>query len=60
MNKNNESNWYRGCNYARNSVYGELRITGDNGDGTFSAENSNTGFIYTKLKKSEFYFYEFH
>ena len=54
------SNWYRGCNYARNSIYGELRIIRDNLDGTFQAQNLSLGLIYTKLNKSDFYFYEFH
>lgn len=50
----------KGCNYARNALYGNLRIIKDNGDGTFQAESLKTGFIYKKLNKTDFLFYEFH
>lgn len=59
-NKNIKSNFYKGCNRARNVLYGELRVLGDNGDGSFQGESIRYGTIYRKLNKSEFYFYEFH
>ena len=61
LDKNIYSNYYKGANKARNSIYGELSVSQiDLKNGTFTGESRQTGFIHSKLKMKDFYFYEFH